>query len=133
MLPPDPSLRACLLTRSSNETVELLLEFWEVSDSAISTHFQPLLLSFPFVHSLVLRFFLRMWDDSSATIDDFGRVCQVVKSQVELVLKEEEKAFGKAGAVERGFNEDVSYRVIRERMLKEVEEKDDLMGKPPIK
>lgn len=74
-----------------------------------------------------------MWNDSSATIDDFARVCQVVKSQVEVVLKEEERVFEKAGEVEKGFGEDVAYKVIRERMLREVEKKDDLMGKAPIR
>ncbi|KAL7415875.1 hypothetical protein BDY24DRAFT_380361 [Mrakia frigida] len=128
-----PEERRCPIGRASNETVELLLEFWEVSDNSISTDFTPLLLSFPYVHSLVLRFFIRMWNDSSATIEDLGRVCQVVKSQVEVVLKEEEKVFARAGQVEKGFGEEVAYKVIRERMLREVEEKDDLMGKAPIR
>lgn len=60
-------------------------------------------------------------------------MCQVVKSQVEVVLKEEEKVFARAGQVEKGFGEEVAYKVIRERMLREVEEKDDLMGKAPIR
>ena len=121
------------LSFHSNETAEILLDFWEVSDYAVSTHFQPLLLSFPYVHSLALKFFLRMWNDSAATIDDFARVSLVVRSQVELVLKDEERVFAKAGEVERGFGGDVAYRAIRQRMLRELEEKDDLETKTPIK
>ena len=117
----------------SNETAEILLDFWEVSDYAVSTHFQPLLLSFPYVHSLALKFFLRMWNDSAATVDDFGRVSQVVRSQVDLVLKDEERAFAKPGEIEKGFGGDVAYKAIRDRMLRELEDKDDLMTKAPIR
>jgi engulfment/cell motility protein 1 len=128
-----PEERRCPIGRASNETAELLLDFYEVSDYAVSTHFQPLLLSFAYVHSLALRFFVRMWNDSAATVDDFARVSQVVRSQVDLVLADEERVFAKAGEVERGFGGDVAYKAIRERMLKEVEQKDDLLTKVPIR
>lgn len=136
-LPPlrkwTPLLTPPGLSLLSNETAEILLDFWQVSDYAVSTNFQPLLLSFPKVHALALRFFVRMWNDSAATVDDFARVSLVVQSQVELVLKDEERVFARAGEVERGFGGDVAYKAIRERMLRELEDKDDLMTKVPIR
>lgn len=133
-------LHRCPLGQASNEVVEALLEQWEVSDYATSTTLTPLLLSFARVHALALRFFVRMWADSSALASsptDFTRVGAIVRSQVREVLKDEQSLV-KGGldkawkTVEDGFLRS-EYRTIKQRMVKEAEESDDVTKKLPIR
>jgi engulfment and cell motility protein 1 len=92
--------RRCPIARSSNEVVELLSEHWAifapgcvlsnygwlsanktVSVDSTSTTFQPFFLDFFKVHSLALQFFLRMWNESGSSVEDFTRVVALTRSQ----------------------------------------------------
>jgi hypothetical protein len=98
------------------------------------------LLSFKRVHALGLRFFLRMWADSSAlaaSANDFHRVGTIVRSQLREVLRDE-ASLVKGGlakawqAVEDGLLRS-EYRDVKERMMKEAEASDDVTQKPTIR
>jgi engulfment/cell motility protein 1 len=120
--------------------------------SGPQTPFTPLLLSLPRIHSLATAFFLRIASESSALFPtDFPRLSLVVRSQIEHVLQNESRFVvarssaeggGVSGSaarrgmkcwlgIEEGFEEE--YRSVKERLLKEAEERDDLLANPSIR
>ena len=109
----------------------ILADHWNIdSGLSTSTDFSPFLLFFPKVHHLVLRFFLRMWNESGAATTDFGRVSALVRSQVSEVLRNENtKSWYEA---ERDFL-DSEYRTVRDRQMKELEVEDDYNSKASIR
>ncbi|KZT55823.1 hypothetical protein CALCODRAFT_556244 [Calocera cornea HHB12733] len=126
----DPQ-RRCPFAQASNEVVELLAEHWNIfSGYSTSTSYQPFLLAFHRVHNLTTRFFLRMWNESSATLPDFPRVAALVRSQVKVVLKSESTTSW--FEVEREMLES-EYRKVRERQMEKLELEDDLLNKAPVR
>ncbi|KAI0032657.1 ELMO/CED-12 family-domain-containing protein [Vararia minispora EC-137] len=124
--------RRCPLARASNEVVELLAEHWAIfaPGYAAAPAFQPFFLNFYKVHALALRFFLRMWNESSAGRADFSRIVALVRSQVKIALRQE--SIRPWHEMEQDFGE-VEYRAVRDRQMKELVEEDDLLSKVPIR
>ncbi|KAL5492185.1 hypothetical protein ACEPAI_3632 [Sanghuangporus weigelae] len=127
-----PAERRCLVAKASNEVVELLCEYWEIfaPGYSTSTSFQPFFLNFYKVHVLATQFFLRMWNESGAGVDDFARVVALARSQVKVALRDESvRAWHEA---ENDFLE-CEYRAVRDRQMKELENEDDLVSKVPVR
>lgn len=130
----------CPIGRASSDVVEALLEHWAMSAQATAPMLEPLLQSFERVHALGLRFFLRMWADSSAfatSSNDFHRVGAIVRSQLGEVLRDE-ASLVKGGLARAWQNlEDgllrSEYQDIKERMIKETEARDDVTQQPTIR
>ncbi|EJD43836.1 hypothetical protein AURDEDRAFT_104563 [Auricularia subglabra TFB-10046 SS5] len=124
--------RRCAVARASNEVVEVLADHWSIFGLGYSTSttFQPFFLNFAKVHILALRFFLRMWSESGATVSDFPRVVTLLRSQVKVALQNEnERPWHE---VERAFQES-DYRAVRDRQMKELEKDDEIMSKAPVR
>lgn len=124
--------KRCPVARASNEVVEVLADHWSIFGLGYSTSttFQPFFLNFTKVHILALRFFLRMWSESSATVTDFPRVVTLLRSQVKTALRREnERPWHE---VERAFQES-DYRAVRDRQMKELEKDDEIIGKAPVR
>ncbi|KAI0091646.1 ELMO/CED-12 family-domain-containing protein [Irpex rosettiformis] len=124
--------RRCPIVKASNEVVDLLSEYWAIFGPGYSTSttFQPFFLNFNRVHDLATHFFLRMWNESGATRGDFPRVAALVRSQVKVALRKENvRAWHE---VEADFNE-VEYRAVRDRQMRELEKEDDVMSKAPVR
>lgn len=101
-----------------------------ITTDSTSTTFQPFFLNFNRVHALATNFFLRMWNESGATRGDFPRVAALVRSQVKVALRKENvRAWHE---VEADFNE-VEYRAVRDRQMRELEKEDDVMSKVPVR
>lgn len=125
----------------SDEVVEMLLSHWSAPEYTSPTAFFPLLLSFDRVHALATKFFLRIWQESNAIFPaDFGRIGLVVRSQIAIVLQDEDKTALKGGRssgrngwleIEEGFEQE--YTDIKKRLVKEAEERDDVLSKPSIR
>ena len=124
--------RRCPFGKASIEVTEILVDHWNIENpgySSVNT-FQPFLLFFNRVHSLALRFFLRMWTESGAASSDFSRVAALVRSQVkEALLEEGSKTWFD---LERAFLES-EYRTVRERQMKELEVEDEYASKSSIR
>ncbi|KAI0046206.1 hypothetical protein FA95DRAFT_1670994 [Auriscalpium vulgare] len=127
-----PLERRCPLAKASNEVVELLSEYWGVLAPGYATSpvFQPFFLNFYKVHALATNFFLRMWNESGAALDDFTRVVALVRSQVKVALRQENVR--PWHEMEQDFI-DCEYRAVRDRQMKELEEEDDLLSKIPVR
>lgn len=127
-----PLERRCPIARSSNEVVELLSEHWAIfaPGYSTSTTFQPFFLDFHKVHSLALQFFLRMWNESGSSVEDFTRIVALTRSQVKVALLGENVR--PWHEVEQDFLES-DYQAVRERQMKELEEEDDLLSKVPVR
>ncbi|GJJ11519.1 hypothetical protein Clacol_005752 [Clathrus columnatus] len=127
-----PIERRCPVVKASNEIVALLAEYWSIfaPGYSTSTEFQPFFLNFTKVHTLVLKFFLRMWNESGAATADFGRVISLARSQVNMALKKESTR--QWHEVETAFLES-EYRDVRDRQMKELELEDDLLNKVPVR
>ncbi|KAG6866583.1 hypothetical protein C0991_002071 [Blastosporella zonata] len=82
------------------------------------------------VHSLATHFFLRMWTESGAAREDFTRIAALVRSQVKVALRSENVRSWQE--VEHDFNE-LEYRAVRDRQMKELELEDDLLSKVPVR
>ncbi|PWY97012.1 hypothetical protein BCV70DRAFT_203236 [Testicularia cyperi] len=123
--------RRCPFGRASIEVTEILADYWQIeSGYTTSSTFQPFLLSMNRVHHLVLRFFLRMWNESGAATSDFPRVSALVRSQVgEALRNEHTKAWFD---LERDFL-DSEYRDVRDRQMKELEVDQDYNSKASIR
>nr|KIR86243.1 hypothetical protein I308_03187 [Cryptococcus tetragattii IND107] len=82
--------RRCPIGKASAECVKLLCEHYKISQAGTGHHaatsFQPFLLNFPKLHDLVLKFFLRMWQESNSRIPDFYRLIQLIRSHLTLTL-----------------------------------------------
>ncbi|KAI0765665.1 ELMO/CED-12 family-domain-containing protein [Trametes elegans] len=139
-----PEERRCPIGKASNEVTDLLSEHWSIyapgccmltrcwcapADST-STTFQPFFLNFHRVHALALHFFLRMWNESGASTDDFPRLVALTRSQVKVALKREN--IRPWHEVEQEFLES-EYRAVRDRQMQELEMEDDIMSKIPIR
>ncbi|KAG9001483.1 hypothetical protein FRB94_006575 [Tulasnella sp. JGI-2019a] len=126
-----PAERRCPVAKASNEVVELLSDHYQIFSPGYSTSssFYPYFLSFHRVHNLALKFFLRIWNESSAASTDFARVAALVRSQIGVALKDETRPWHE---VERDFL-DSEYREVRERQMRELELEDDLLNKPPVR
>ncbi|KAL7280702.1 hypothetical protein PYCCODRAFT_1443323 [Trametes coccinea BRFM310] len=124
--------RRCPIGKASNEVTDLLAEHWAIyaPGYSTSTTFQPFFLNFPKVHSLALHFFLRMWNESGASTDDFPRLVALTRSQVKVALKREN--IRPWHEVEQEFLES-EYRAVRDRQMQELEMEDDIMSKVPIR
>lgn len=122
----------------SNECVEALLEYWQVSDHASATTFSPLFLSFARIHSLCTHLFVRMWTESNASQSegDFPRVAALVRDQLNRMLQDEARFFEKGAMawqkVEEGFRL-CEYKELRSRLLASAAANDEMLSKPPIK
>ncbi|OXG40065.1 hypothetical protein C359_03987 [Cryptococcus neoformans Bt120] len=85
-----PSERRCPIGKASAECVKLLCEHYKISQFSTGHHaptsFQPFLLNFPKLHHLVLKFFLRMWQESNSCTPDFYRLTQLIRSHLTLTL-----------------------------------------------
>lgn len=126
-----PEARRCPWGQASLEVVEILSDHYEIASGySTATHFQPLLLSFTRLHYLALRFFLRMWSESGASVSDFGRVSALVRSQVKEALRDE--ASRSLLEVESDLLES-DYRVVRDRQMRELETEDDFSSKASIR
>lgn len=85
-----PEERRCPFAKTSNEVADILAEYFDFGTGvSASTSFQPLMVAFPRVHGMALRFFYRMWVESGATVADFSRVSTLVRSQVKVALRNE--------------------------------------------
>ncbi|KAI0676076.1 ELMO/CED-12 family-domain-containing protein [Trametes maxima] len=124
--------RRCPIGKASNEVTDLLSEHWAIyaPGYSTSTTFQPFFLNFPRVHALALHFFLRMWNESGASTDDFPRLVALTRSQVKVALKREN--IRPWHEVEQEFLES-EYRAVRDRQMQELEMEDDIMSKIPIR
>ncbi|KAI0330931.1 hypothetical protein GY45DRAFT_1370414 [Cubamyces sp. BRFM 1775] len=124
--------RRCPIGKASNEVTDLLAEHWAIyaPGYSTSTTFQPFFLNFHKVHSLALHFFLRMWNESGASTDDFPRLVALTRSQVKVALKREN--IRPWHEVEQEFLES-EYRAVRDRQMQELEMEDDIMSKIPIR
>ncbi|KIO34104.1 hypothetical protein M407DRAFT_223702 [Tulasnella calospora MUT 4182] len=111
--------------------VELLSEHYRLFAPGYSSapSFQPYFLSFHRVHNLALKFFLRIWDEIGAAASDFSRVAALAQSQINYALRDETRPWHE---VEHDFSES-EYRVVRERQMRELEQQDDLLNKPPVR
>ncbi|CEH11865.1 Regulator of Rac1, required for phagocytosis and cell migration [Ceraceosorus bombacis] len=126
-----PANRRCPWGLASLEVVEILSDHYDVdSGYTSSTEFMPYILSFTRVHSLSLRFFLRMWSESGAARSDFARVSALVRSQVKEALRSE--ASKTWFEVERDFIES-DYRLVRDRQMRELEVGDDFASKASVR
>nr|XP_031861447.1 uncharacterized protein CI109_003051 [Kwoniella shandongensis]KAA5528519.1 hypothetical protein CI109_003051 [Kwoniella shandongensis] len=124
--------RRCPIGRSSAECVKILCEHYKISQAGhhAPASFQLFLLNFPRLHSLVLKFFMRMWQESESRIDDFDRVSFLVRSQIRLSQADE----GNKSWVhlEQDFL-GTDYRTIRDRQMELLEKEDGMMTKPAIR
>lgn len=126
-----PTLRRCPWGKASLEVVEILSDHYDIqSGYSTCTRFQPCLLALTRLHSLALRFFLRMWSESGAATSDFGRVSALVRSQVKEALRDE--ASRSWFDVESDFLES-DYRVVRDRQMRELEVEDDFTSKSSVR
>ncbi|THH18452.1 hypothetical protein EW146_g2541 [Bondarzewia mesenterica] len=127
-----PPERRCPIAKASNEVVELLSDHWAIfaPGYATSPTFQPFFLNFYKVHALATNFFLRMWTESGAALADFSRVVALVRSQVNVALRQESSR--PWHEVEEDFNE-CEYKAVRDRQMKELEEEDDSLNKVPVR
>ncbi|BGP17809.1 hypothetical protein JCM10213_001690 [Rhodosporidiobolus nylandii] len=138
-----PESRRCPISAASNTSLSLLATFFQLltPPSAPPLSPNPYLFRFPELHALVTQFFLRMWVDSSATIEDYDRIAKLVASQIALVLGPS----GPAAVAEAGSGGEkswfkvrqeflgASYREVRERQMREMEIEDDILGKAPVR
>lgn len=126
-----PAGRRCPWGKASLEVVEILSDHYDIqSGYSTCTRFQPFLLAFSRLHSLALRFFLRIWSESGAAISDFARVSALVRSQVKEALRDE--ASRTWFDVESDFLES-DYRVVRDRQMRELEVEDDFTSKSSVR
>ncbi|ALO68970.1 hypothetical protein CNF00450 [Cryptococcus deneoformans JEC21] len=85
-----PAERRCPIGKASAECVKLLCEHYKISQAGTGHHaptsFQLFLLNFPNLHHLVLKFFLRMWQESNSCTPDFYRLTHLIRSHLTLTL-----------------------------------------------
>lgn len=126
-----PEDRRCPIGRASAECVKVLYDHYKISQSASrgSAHFQPFMLNFPRLHSLVLKFFLRMWQDSESRLDDFERLSYLVTSQVRLTLAHEHTKTWLN--LENDFL-GTDYRNIRDGQMEMIDKEDGLLERPAV-
>ncbi|GMK55300.1 hypothetical protein CspeluHIS016_0203560 [Cutaneotrichosporon spelunceum] len=126
-----PVDRRCPIGRASAECVKILNDHYKITQSSQRslTHFTPFMLNFPRLHSLVMKFFLRMWHDSESRLDDFDRLSYLVASQVRQTLAEEHTKTWLN--LERDFL-GTNYRDIREGQMEMIEKEDGLLERGAV-
>lgn len=126
-----PADRRCPIGKASAECVKVLYDHYKISQSAQrgASHFQPFMLNFPRLHSLVLKFFLRMWQDSESRLDDFERLSYLVRSQVRQTLADEHSKTWLD--LEHDFL-GADYRYIREGQMEMIDKEDGLLERPAV-
>ncbi|GAC94933.1 hypothetical protein PHSY_002506 [Pseudozyma hubeiensis SY62] len=129
-----PEERRCMFAQASIEVTSILADHWNIESGSFtnSTTYLPFLLSFDKVHHLVLRFFLRMWNESGAAATDFPRVSALVRSQVSEVLGKQEETSRTWLELESAFLHS-EYRTVRDRQMKELEVDQDYNSKASIR
>ncbi|KAK4050272.1 hypothetical protein OIV83_003593 [Microbotryomycetes sp. JL201] len=125
----EPDQR-CPVSAASGTVVILLAEHWGFRQplQLAPTKPQPLLLRFHDCHSLVLKFFARMWAEADATQNEYDHIKDVVREQVQTVFVP-----GKPWAEVQKEFAGMRYRAIRDRQLDELVRNDALMNKPSVK
>ena len=126
--------RRCMFAQASIEVTSILADHWNIESGSYttSTTYLPFLLSFNKVHHLVLRFFLRMWNESGAAASDFSRVSALVRSQVDEALGKQEETSRTWFELENAFLHS-EYRTVRDRQMKELEVDQDYSSKASIR
>ncbi|WVR08927.1 hypothetical protein IAU60_005986 [Kwoniella sp. DSM 27419] len=127
-----PADRRCAIGRASAECVKILAEHYRLSQAGhhSPSGFQLFLLSFSRLHQLVLRFFMRMWQESESRTPDFSKVSSLVRSQIRLSLADEaEKTWLN---LEQDFLA-TEYRTIRDRQMELLEKEDGMMNRPAVR
>jgi hypothetical protein len=126
-----PVDRRCPIGRASAECVKILNDHYKIQQSSqrSPTHFTPFMLNFPRLHTLVMKFFLRMWHDSESRQDDFDRLSYLVASQVRQTLAEEHVKTWLN--LERDFL-GTNYRNIREGQMEMIEKEDGLLERGAV-
>ncbi|SNX87145.1 related to Engulfment and cell motility gene 1 protein [Melanopsichium pennsylvanicum] len=126
--------RRCMFARASIEVTSILADHWDIESGSFTTTttYLPFLLSFPKVHHLALRFFLRMWNESGAAASDFPRVSALVRSQVNEALGNQEETSRTWSDLEDAFLHS-EYRTVRDRQMKELEMDEDHNAKISIR
>lgn len=126
-----PVDRRCPIGRSSAECVKILNDHYKITQSSqrSPTHFTPFMLNFPRLHTLVMKFFLRMWHDSESRQDDFDRLSYLVASQVRQTLAEEHTKTWLN--LERDFL-GTKYRDIREGQMEMIDKEDGLLERGAV-
>lgn len=127
-----PAERRCPLGRASAECVKILYDHYKLSQTGTqrgAAHFTPFMLNFPRLHTLVLKFFLRMWHDSESRVDDFERLSYLVSSQVRLTLKDEHTKTWLN--LENDFL-GTDYRNIRDCQMEMIDKEDGLLERPAV-
>lgn len=127
-----PAERRCPLGRASAECVKILYDHYKISqkgDQRGAAHFTPFMLNFPRLHTLVLKFFLRMWHDSESRVDDFERLSYLVSSQVRLTLQDEDAKTWLN--LEKDFL-GTDYRNIREGQMEMIDKEDGLLERSAV-
>lgn len=129
-----PEERRCLFAQASIEVTSILADHWNIESGSFtnSTTYLPFLLSFDKVHHLVLRFFLRMWNESGAAATDFPRVSALVRSQVSEALGKQDETSRTWQELESAFLHS-EYRTVRDRQMKELEVDQDYSAKASIR
>ncbi|KAK4688356.1 hypothetical protein P7C73_g1754, partial [Tremellales sp. Uapishka_1] len=127
-----PLERRCPIGKGSAECVKILCDYYQVSQAnqLSPPSFQLFLLNFPRLHSLVLRFFIRMWQESESRLVDFDKVSLLVRSQIRLSLTDE--ATKTWLNLETDFLE-TGYRTIRDRQMALLEREDGMFEKSAIR
>ncbi|ODN81097.1 hypothetical protein L202_03192 [Cryptococcus amylolentus CBS 6039] len=119
-----PPSRRCPLIAASASCVKLLAEHYKLASAPHYPHppktFQPFLLGFPKLHSLVLKFFIRMFHQSSSSSSDLARLLPLVGSHLALTLNPGEEREKTWLDVENAFLH-AEYGKVRERQMEMME------------
>ncbi|WWC72975.1 uncharacterized protein I206_106939 [Kwoniella pini CBS 10737] len=123
-----PAERRCPIGKASSECVKILCEHYKISQAGHHSpaNFQLFLLNFSKLHQLVLRFFMRMWQESASQTPDFPKVSFLVRSQIRLSLSDEGNKTWLN--LEQDFL-DTEYRTIRDRQMELLEKEDGMMSR----
>ena len=118
-------------THISAECVKILCEHYKISQAGhhAPSQFQLFLLHFPRLHSIILKFFLRMWTDSESVQNDFARLSYLVRSHAKLVLLDESSKSWLD--LEREFL-DANYQSIRDRQMEVLEQEEGMQARPSV-
>ncbi|ODO09557.1 hypothetical protein I350_03160 [Cryptococcus amylolentus CBS 6273] len=119
-----PPSRRCPLIAASASCVKLLAEHYKLASAPHYPHppktFQPFLLGFPKLHSLVLKFFIRMFHQSSSSSSDLARLLPLMGSHLALTLNPGEEREKTWLDLERAFLH-AEYGKVRERQMEMME------------
>ncbi|WVQ81129.1 hypothetical protein IAT38_003251 [Cryptococcus sp. DSM 104549] len=124
--------RRCPIGKASAECVKILCEHYKISQAG---HHSPkilqlFLLNFSRLHRLVLKFFLRMWQESESQLSDFDRVSFLVRSQLRISLTDEGSKTWLH--LEHDFLE-TEYRTIRDRQMDLLDKEDGMMQRAAVR